>query len=240
MFNNLSNSDEVCCLGCQQPAKFSNKYRTKFYCESTANKCPAKRNRASIKNKFKNPWEKYPHPKGKLGKPAWNKGLSANTDERVAAYGKKIAVSLSGVNTHQNVSDAQKTAKAEKCRKNIEERYNKGWQPKAGRCKKITYCSPIAGEVKIDGTYELRAVKILDLLGVAWARNTQRFDYIDQFNKSRKYTPDFFVATWNKYIEVKGYETEQDRCKWRDFPYTLDIWKLLDIQQFEKNVGLAE
>lgn len=28
------------------------------------------------------------------------------------------------------------------------------------------------------------------------------------------YFPDFYLPDYNLYVEVKGYETERDRCKW--------------------------
>ena len=37
-------------------------------------------------------------------------------------------------------------------RANIIARYEAGWMPKAGRCKKFKHSSPIAGEVLLDGT----------------------------------------------------------------------------------------
>jgi len=109
-------------------------------------------------------------------------------------------------------------------RKQILERYENGWMPKAGRCKKYTYSSPIAGIVSLDGTWELAVAKWLDENNYIWNRNTKRFPYYDTKNKLRYYTPDFYCKEFG-YIEVKGYETELDRCKWKHFKEPLTVWK---------------
>lgn len=43
-------------------------------------------------------------------------------------------------------------------------------------------------------------------------RNTNCFPYI--YDKERLYIPDFKIPNTNIYIEIKGYETERDQCKW--------------------------
>lgn len=64
-------------------------------------------------------------------------------------------------------------------RKRIVKRYEQGWMPKAGRCKKYKYTSPVAGEVSLDGTWELAVAKWLDEHNYNWKRNTKRFQYIN-------------------------------------------------------------
>ena len=110
-------------------------------------------------------------------------------------------------------------------RHNIIHRYENGWEPKAGRCKKFVYVSPIAGNVKLDGTWELAVAKWLDNQNYNWKRNTKRFQYINLKGAISHYTPDFWVEELNGYLEVKGYETELDRCKWGQFLEPLTIWK---------------
>ena len=58
-----------------------------------------------------------------------------------------------------------------------------------------------------------------------WKRNTERFAYINLSGKISHYTPDFYVEELGGYLEVKGYETELDRCKWKQFKNNLTIWK---------------
>jgi hypothetical protein len=113
--------------------------------------------------------------------------------------------------------------------KSISRRYENGWMPKSGRCEKIKYKSEIAGEVLLDGTWELGVAKHLDKEKINWKRNTKKFIYY--FNdKKRRYTPDFYLIDTNEYLEVKGYETELDRSKWSQFTEKLIIWKKKELE----------
>lgn len=105
---------------------------------------------------------------------------------------------------------------------------NGGVKPNAGRCKSITYISPIAGEVHLNGTWEYKYAMWLDENKVQWKRNTDWFPYEYQ-GKMRKYFPDFRLMDDDKYIEVKGYETDKDRAKWTQFPKTLVVLKRKDL-----------
>jgi hypothetical protein len=104
-------------------------------------------------------------------------------------------------------------------------RYESGWVSNAGRCKKIPYSSSIAGDVLVDGTWELGVCVYLDEKNITWKRNTKRFKYINLDDKVSNYTPDFYLIDSDTYIEVKGYETDLDRCKWKQFTEKLEIWK---------------
>lgn len=110
-----------------------------------------------------------------------------------------------------------------KMSENIKQRYASGWECTAGRCKKYTYVSPIAGEIKVDGTWELTFCKYADAMQLKWGRNTKRFPYIKPNGKASTYSPDFFVEDWDSYIEVKGYETDLDKAKWDQFPKELSL-----------------
>jgi hypothetical protein len=103
--------------------------------------------------------------------------------------------------------------------------YDSGWEPTCGRSKKYDYTSPIAGKIKVDGTWELRTAKYLDKLNVEWSRNKTRFPYTRPDGKESTYQPDFYVKNWNAFLEIKGYETDLDRAKWDQFPHTLFVWK---------------
>lgn len=121
----------------------------------------------------------------------------------------------------------------EQQRRNILKRYEEGWMPKAGRSKKFLYESSIAGSVYVDGTWELKVAQWLDINVKFWSRNTKRFEYFDT-DKRRYYTPDFWIEDWDSYLEVKGYETKLDRCKWSQFADPLIIWKRKELE--ERNI----
>ena len=172
--------------------------------------------------------------KRREGGQAWLKG---HCYEEI--FGKKRAEEikrLQGLNhtdfhrTWKSWSEERKNRFRDNARKNILRRYREGWAPKAGRCRKIVYHSKIAGKVLLDGSWELSVAKFLDSLGVCWVRNKKRFRYTNLEGEISHYTPDFFVKSWRSYLEVKGYETSLDRCKWRQFKSRLLVWKKREMK----------
>lgn len=134
---------------------------------------------------------------------------------------------ISGKGRNKEVEEKRK----EKIREKINKRYLEGWESKPGKCKKIDYESPIAGKIKVDGTWELKVAQYLDSIGVNWSRNKKRFDYIRSNGKCSTYCPDFYIKEWESYLEVKGYETDLDRCKWSQFKEPLMIWKKRELKE---------
>jgi hypothetical protein len=118
-------------------------------------------------------------------------------------------------------------------RANIIARYENGWTPKAGRCAKFKHISPVAGEVSLDGTWELAVAKWLDDNYYHWKRNTKRFPYTNLKGTTSHYTPDFWVEELGGYLEIKGYETELDRCKWSQFIEPLTVWKKKTLMELK-------
>lgn len=141
----------------------------------------------------------------------------------------KLSESLKGNTTWADLPIERKVQLASAARERINERYASGWQPVAGRCKKYTYTSLIAGVVRVDGKWELAVCEYFDALGVTWQRNTKRFSYTRPDGEQSTYCPDFWVDDWSSYIEVKGYETKLDHAKWRDFPAKLIVWRKQDL-----------
>lgn len=78
--------------------------------------------------------------------------------------------------------------------------------------------------IKFYGKWELQYAQWLDKNSINWKRPKEKFLY-NHNGVERYYTPDFYLIDEDCYIEVKGYETEKDRCKWRDFPFKLKILK---------------
>ena len=165
-------------------------------------------------NKQESSLSSYHKSGSSKGKIAWNKGLPA--------WNKGLPGTFLGKN-HSNETK-------EKMSNSKKELYATGWEPVCGRSKKYKHVSPIAGEILVDGTWELKVAQHLDSLGVKWNRNRKRFDYIRPDGKSATYQPDFYVEDWNSFLEVKGYETELDRCKWSQFNEPLIIWRKNEIK----------
>jgi len=97
-----------------------------------------------------------------------------------------------------------------------------GLKEKSGRCKKYLYIKKDGSKVWLQGSWELKLASFLDEKNVEWTKNKKGFPYRFE-NKNRKYYPDFYVL--GKYIEVKGYQTNQDIEKWKQFHHPLILLK---------------
>lgn len=64
--------------------------------------------------------------------------------------------------------------------------------------------------------WEVRAVKYFENAGIDVRPNQKAFNY--EWKGSRRYTPDLYLPRYKTFVEVKGWRTERDECKWRDFP----------------------
>lgn len=211
----------LCKYGCGQKATFKDR------CCEYSSKCPV------IKNKNSEAVRKVVMKRISNGtfisnltrlEIPWNKGLKKETDERVKKSGEAVSKSLLGKKQKpRSLEDRLKTSN--KMREKILERYKNGWEPVCGRCKKLDYYSPVAGNIKVDGSWELKVAKYLDTLGIKWKRNKKRFNYFNYIsNRDSTYCPDFYIDEWNCYIEVKGYKTELDECKWKQFKDKIEVW----------------
>lgn len=160
---------------------------------------------------------------GTLNRAKNNGWLKPRTSAEAVALKRKLLPE----SFHRYHTDESK----QRIRESINKRYANGWMPKAGRCKKYKHISPIAGEVTLDGTWEVYVAKWLDSVGIQWRRNTQRFDYVGLTGEPRTYTPDFYITEFDVFVEVKGYETELDALKWSHFPHVLLVWKKKHLDQ---------
>ena len=221
----------ICSYGCDQEALFL-LWGHKPCCSSNVCKCIAIRKRLSEKSSQQT-GIKRPHTK-----PSCRKGktyIEMFGEERAIEMQENISKSLIGKPFAYKSPETEK-ANSDRARRAIQKRFEDGWQPKAGRCKKIPYNSKIAGDVVLDGSWELVAAKYLDMQNVTWTRNKIRFEFLNLVDKQSWYTPDFFVKEWDTYIEVKGYQTELDTCKWSQFQFNLRIWRKAEIDSFRKIV----
>ena len=146
---------------------------------------------------------------------------------------------MKGKISWDSMSEDTKEKFRESHRKSIEARYENGWMPKAGRCKKYKYYSPIAGQVSLDGTWELNVAQEMDQLNMNWTRNQKRFSYFFE-GKSRHYTPDFYLPDLDLYLEVKGYETAKDRSKWEQFLKPLKVLELQEMNFLRQGKSLMQ
>lgn len=114
------------------------------------------------------------------------------------------------------------------------ELYANGWECVAGRCPKYDYESPIAGKIKVDGSWELAFCEFADRIQLDWKRNKKRFPYTKPDGTKSTYQPDFYVNELKSYIEVKGYETDLDKAKWEQFPEKLIVLRKKEIGELDE------
>jgi hypothetical protein len=154
----------------------------------------------------------------------WNKGLTKETDERVAkgvnTYAKRVKdgsiVSWSSGLTKETDERIKKIAQCNSMAIN-EKIKNNTWHLSFSRSRTHLYKG-----IKLHGLWEVAYAKYLDANNIEWARPIEKFEYEFE-NKKRYYTPDFYLIRENLYIEIKGYPTDKDRAKWKWFPLNLKI-----------------
>jgi hypothetical protein len=96
-----------------------------------------------------------------------------------------------------------------------------------GRTKQI-----LVDGIKFQGKWELEFYQYCKDNNIRIERSNEWFEY--QWNGTRKYFPDFFLPDLKLYVEVKGYETDRDKAKWRDFPKKLRVIRSQDIIDIRK------
>ena len=211
----------TCKYGCgQQGIKKINS--GEWICSQFPSQCPEikKKNSASLKIVR----SQNEHPRGATGKIPWNKGLTKDNSDRMKECGNLIKKAFKEKG-HNWIGQKHSQKAKDKMSKTRTEMYIRGWQSTScGKAKRYKYTSPIAGKISVDGKWELAVAKYLDKLKIKWKRNTKRFPYTNLKGKVSTYCPDFYIFDWSCYIEVKGYKTELDECKWSQFSNKLLIW----------------
>ena len=221
--------NELCSFGCGKKAikQFKN---GNYCCAEYVTKCPEHKKKNSVAHKgviIKTKDGNHP----RKNKAPWNKGLTKETNSSLTKSSNTLKKRFKTGDLEPSFKGQTHTKEArEKIRISINNRYANGWEVKCGRSPKIDYESPIAGKIKVDGSWELAVAKYLDSLNVVWRRNKKRFKYYNEIKKREStYCPDFYIEDWNTYLEVKGYETDLDKCKWMQFTEPLIIWKKEDL-----------
>lgn len=161
---------------------------------------------------------------------AWNKGLIKETSEKVRKNGETLRKNyLEGITKPKPHPQTEETRK--KLSEITKQRIRDGWSPKAGRAPKYKYTKKDGRVVALDGSWELKVAEYFDNLNIDWERNTKRFPYINLKGKDATYCPDFYLPSKDLYIEVKGYTTDLDRCKWSQFSEKLEVWARQELMQ---------
>lgn len=110
-------------------------------------------------------------------------------------------------------TDEKKKQQSDKMKKVVEDSpdsYSKN--NVSGRVKMYSVMSSL-GETKVKGTWELAVATWLNDNEIRWTNSIQPYSYFWN-NSWHLYFPDFLLIDHNIVIEVKGFQTERDDCKW--------------------------
>lgn len=145
-----------------------------------------------------------------VGRIAWNKGLSKETDERVANYAQT---------THNKYESGELVGWCKGLTAETDERIAKmvhtqkqngitgGYRENAGNYKHGKY-----NGIYCDSTWELAYILYCNDNNIPIKRCDKVFDYYDNEGNKHRYYPDFIINE-NEIIEIKGRITEQWKLK---------------------------
>lgn len=205
----------LCQYGCGQEAKFVNK-SGKYTCSKYCTQCPVNRKKNSCGGKIahaKNP-EKYFNRK--LGGPASKQWRQKNPQKYLQSLKKQG-------NTY---SQNQKSGKfsnpffGKKHTKASKEKISNGtlkWKTHSGLHSKYypVYCPYMRQTVKVQGTWQLKYAEYLNQNKINWirSRNINLKYRLHQDDYLHTYYPDFYLPDMDKYIQIKGWYSEQCQIK---------------------------
>jgi len=152
------------------------------------------------------------HEARKCSKAAWNKGLTADTDYRVAKIRESLRQTLASsefVKTRVGVplrAETKEKLSAARSRF-LNEQGNGGF-------KNVLWYKSVdsfGNACSLRGTWEVKVADWLTAQSVSWTRR-HYITYLDG-DVRRTYAPDFYVPADNVVIEVKGYYSAKDKTK---------------------------
>lgn len=83
----------------------------------------------------------------------------------------------------------------------------------SGRVKMYEVMST-TGLTKVKGTWELTVANYFNKENIKWTNNIVPYNYF--WNEAwHLYFPDFYLIDSDIVVEVKGFETDRDTCKWK-------------------------
>lgn len=234
-------SNPIRCLNCNSPIPYKDK-SWKKYC---SHKCSAIYNQ---KNGGHCHWSD--EDKKRLSELAkqnpnfcgWNKGkkFAEEIELKCSVCGNKFIQTKSKIKWSNKTKTCSKECLKKIKSTNLINQYKNGKLVFGGTTKWFIYKN-----IRVQGSYEYRACKILDRwvsIGkiLKWEYTNDRFEYVGVDGKLHNYLMDFKV--WNDdgsfyYLETKGYEKPNDKLKWdavKSGGYKLEVWFDDNIKQQEK------
>lgn len=194
-------------------------------------RCKLNPNKIEIKNNF----IKYNNDlkSGLIKKENTNQFSKAKNENMLIEFSQEARRKLSEKGKNRKLSEETKI-KIKKSMMDAVIKYPESYSASNinGRTKKILYNGFI-----MDGSWELEVAKWLDNNKIKWTKKIKGFEY--EWNGKRIYYPDFYLLSYNVYLEVKGYERERDKAKWKVVD-NLIVLKKREINMIKNNIDPSE
>lgn len=167
--------------------------------------------------------------RGTLIKENTNQFIKAKRDGRVIVVSDETRKKISVNSKKQKWDDERRRKHSESMKKAVKNNPNSySANNVSGRTKLIEYRN-----TRVKGNWELLVAKWLDNNNIKWTNKIDGISY-DWNNETHTYFPDFYLIDLDKYVEVKGYERERDRCKWKVLD-NLIVIKKKEIKLIKEN-----
>lgn len=180
----------------------------------------------------------------------WIKGKTKETDERVKKQGESISrylkahpikrkqrkVTYIEFECKQCKIISQKRPYEEKkyCSSECWKEYRKDFYSKLAtktnnkfsrntkkRCKWFEHTRPDGTIINLQGSFELKLAQILDEEKISYIPKYKSFQFVNPItSNTTRYTPDFYIPSYDLYIETKGYWWEEEKKRFEAFKKT--------------------
>jgi hypothetical protein len=197
------------CRYCNKECRLYGLKNHELYCTSN----PDRKNRSGSNNP-------------NFGKNGGNQHTRAKKEGIIVFVSDETRKKMSEASKGRRYTDEEKRKRSETMQKVVREKPESYSASNVnGRSKKIFY-----NNVWLDSKWEFEFAKWCDDKGINWIRNTNGFEY--EWLGKRIYYPDFYLTDLDIYVEVKGYERDRDREKWKSIQ-NLIIIKKADIKKIK-------
>lgn len=138
------------------------------------------------------------------GSRGWTKGLSKETDDRIKTYSNTLKTKY---NSGEIINGFKGKKHSDETKRRISEKLS--LNNHGGKCKWFEVERIDGTKFKVQGTWEVRFSKVLNILDEGWIKigvgnKEHSFKWIDDNSIKHTYSPDFYSPKLNKYFEVKG------------------------------------
>lgn len=145
------------------------------------------------------------------GKPAWNKGLTKDNDERIQkrsiTFKQRYSEGLYKNFSHYHTKETKELL-SKKRSEYLSSAKNAGGFKDVGWYKIFNIKNE---EYIVRGLWEYNVAKKLNEQNILWIKNQYINYFINDVKKT--YNPDFYLPELDEYIEVKGYFSDKDKIK---------------------------